>query len=183
MYAFRVALVKGDNILVRFCDFACLHKIIRAHGRRARDGNKDELVIVFKPDFCHKLDIIRNKAPIYSGFFVSDFSNLQDEKSVFSEHFIALFKDIFILHHELFICAERTHIFLTVHFEVIVWRRGETHIKIAFVDNIADVVAIINYLLDPTSAKFNEAAANVDGQDGVTLADALAIINKIIGEQ
>jgi hypothetical protein len=48
---------------------------------------------------------------------------------------------------------------------------------------IADVVAIINYLLDPTSAKFNEAAANVDGQDGVTLADALAIINMIIGKQ
>lgn len=48
---------------------------------------------------------------------------------------------------------------------------------------IADVVAIINYLLDPTSAKFNEAAADFDGQNGVTLADALAIINKIIGEQ
>lgn len=48
---------------------------------------------------------------------------------------------------------------------------------------ITDVVAIINYLLDPTSAKFNEAAANVDGQDGVTLADALAIINMIIGKQ
>lgn len=48
---------------------------------------------------------------------------------------------------------------------------------------IADVVAIINYIIDPTSAKFNEAAANVDGQDGVTLADALAIINMIIGKQ
>ena len=48
---------------------------------------------------------------------------------------------------------------------------------------IADVVAIINYLLDPTSVKFNEAAADFDGQNGVTLADALAIINKIIGEQ
>lgn len=47
---------------------------------------------------------------------------------------------------------------------------------------IADVVAIINYLLDPTSVKFNEAAADFDGQNGVTLADALAIINKIIGE-
>lgn len=48
---------------------------------------------------------------------------------------------------------------------------------------IADVVAIINYLLDPTSVKFNEAAADFDGQNGVTLADALAIINKIIGKQ
>ena len=35
---------------------------------------------------------------------------------------------------------------------------------------IADVVAIINYLLDPTSVKFNEAAADFDGQNGVTLA-------------
>ena len=48
---------------------------------------------------------------------------------------------------------------------------------------IADVVAIINYLLDPTSVKFNEAAADFDGQNGVTLADALAIINLIIGKQ
>ncbi|MCR4916199.1 MAG: M6 family metalloprotease domain-containing protein [Prevotella sp.] len=47
---------------------------------------------------------------------------------------------------------------------------------------IADVVALVNYLLDQTPEGFNERAAYVDDDDAITISDALAIVNIILNQ-
>ena len=47
---------------------------------------------------------------------------------------------------------------------------------------IADVAALVNYLLGQSSDEFNERAAYVDDDDAITISDALAIVNIILNQ-
>ena len=47
---------------------------------------------------------------------------------------------------------------------------------------IADVAALVNYLLGQSSDEFNEKAAYVDDDDAITISDALAIVNIILNQ-
>ena len=47
---------------------------------------------------------------------------------------------------------------------------------------IADVAALVNYLLGQSSDEFNEQAAYVDDDDAITISDALAIVNIILNQ-
>ena len=45
---------------------------------------------------------------------------------------------------------------------------------------IADVTAVIGYILGQPVANFKAEAANVDGIEGITIEDAKAIVNRIL---
>jgi hypothetical protein len=47
---------------------------------------------------------------------------------------------------------------------------------------IADVAALVNYLLGQSSDEFNERGAYVDDDDAITISDALAIVNIILNQ-
>ena len=47
---------------------------------------------------------------------------------------------------------------------------------------IADVAALVNYLLGQSSDEFNEKAAYVDDDDAITISDALAIVNILLNQ-
>lgn len=45
--------------------------------------------------------------------------------------------------------------------------------------DVADVVAIVNYILNKPGENFNETAADVNGDGVVNVADVLAVLNTI----
>jgi hypothetical protein len=48
---------------------------------------------------------------------------------------------------------------------------------------VADVVAVVNKILGKASGNFNEAAANVNGDDVIDVADVVGIVNIILGKR
>ena len=48
--------------------------------------------------------------------------------------------------------------------------------------DVADVVAVVNYILGKASGNFNEVAANINGDDVVDVADVVGIVNIILGK-
>ena len=48
--------------------------------------------------------------------------------------------------------------------------------------DIADAVAIMNYILGNPPAGFNEAAADISGDGNITITDAVGVVNIILGE-
>ena len=48
--------------------------------------------------------------------------------------------------------------------------------------SVADAVAVVAYLLNPSVANINLDAADVDGVEGVTIGDVQAIVNMILNK-
>ena len=49
--------------------------------------------------------------------------------------------------------------------------------------DVADVVAVVNYILGKASGNFNKAAANINGDEYIDVADVVGIVNIILGKQ